>query len=224
MKESEEVNQKNSGAHSAAQNDVQSDVPQGLVPLQVPVPSNLERAFGYAKSDISPELVRWVAWWWEPSGDEFCYHDGHALVIGAAWAAWLAYTRHKAVSAGLGGFDFGSVELEPAVCFVLDRKARKAYAAPKASAFHLVREQWKNVAVPQEHGEPVQDAGENAPTAVTQDDLNELLKMVFSETVSNRREVLNAALEAEHAEQDAMLQELDAFVDAKTVDSEPVQD
>jgi hypothetical protein len=216
-------------------NQNETAMPQGLVALDVPIPSNLERALGYAKADVNPELVRYVAFWWAES-DDLAYCDGHALVIGATWAAWSAYRSHRAVARALAGWDFGDVG-EPGgaqLCFVLDRAKRAAYACPKARAMQIVREQWSHLPRPGE-ARAAADSAENGPGPVTSAELRDLLKVVLSgpapaitgpharspfgedgATSDPLSDEIKTRLEAEHREHDAMLAELDAADPKKT--------
>jgi hypothetical protein len=195
----------------------QTQVPEGLIALNVPVPANLEKAFGYAKADVHPHLLRWVGFWWERAGDEFCYGDGTTLLVGATWAAWLAYIQHPAVAPHLRGWQFGDSEFEAKVIFMLDRQNRQAYAAPAARGHQVLRKQWENVALPK--SEEAQARNAASPRPVTQADLDELLALVFRQTPLAERDARMERLKTEHAEHDAMLRELDGFIEGEKFDS-----
>ena len=58
-----------------------------LTYLKVPVPPNLEEALGYDGK------ARYVAFYWEPAGDEAMFDDGR-ISTEADWRALLIYLRH----------------------------------------------------------------------------------------------------------------------------------
>src|SRR4051794_19243387 len=89
------------------------DERDGWVRLDVPVPPRLAELIGYRGE------ARWVAFHWEPSGDESFYDDGQASGTGSAWA-YLAYVRHPAVASAVAPYNFGSSDSEATECLVLD--------------------------------------------------------------------------------------------------------
>jgi hypothetical protein len=106
-----------------------------LIPLDAPVPPMLEAAIGYDGD------ARWVAFYWQPAGDEACWDDGRASLCGANWPAYLAYTRHPAVWPHLALYDFGSSDEPARHWLVLDRRERRLYAAPRKVAGASLRQQ-----------------------------------------------------------------------------------
>jgi hypothetical protein len=92
------------------------------VPVLAPVPPTLEHALGYEGER------RFVAFYWEQSGDELCWSDGRSSLCGAEWPAWLAYTRHPAVRPHLQGWDFGSSDGPAQHWLLLDREERSLWA------------------------------------------------------------------------------------------------
>jgi hypothetical protein len=134
-----------------------------LTLLTVPIPPNLEEALGYTGE------ARYIAFYWEPCGDELMYDDGEFAGDGD-WQAWLEYTNHPSVAPYLmekcwrcGGvgttnqlenepceicdgsgylpLSFGYSDEEATHWFILDRQARKGYAAPVAIAQGFLRRQ-----------------------------------------------------------------------------------
>src|SRR5207244_734575 len=74
-----------------------------LVPL--PVPPNLAEAFGYRGE------ARFVAFRWEPAGDELVYDDGRLSGTGDPWT-FLAYRRHAKVTPHLKPYNLGHSDIE----------------------------------------------------------------------------------------------------------------
>jgi len=62
-----------------------------LTALPIPVPPQLETALGYEGD------ARFVAFYWEPAGDEAMYDDGRISGTGC-WTGYLAYVDHPAVA------------------------------------------------------------------------------------------------------------------------------
>lgn len=135
-----------------------------LTSLQVPVPPQLEQALGYDGD------ARYVAFYWEPAGDEVRYDDGQVGGDGEWWA-WLDFTGHPAVAPHLllpcprrhGAGTTNQLENEPCdFCdgtgrlplnlgnsdeeadhwLILDRQEGKLYTAPAAVARRFLQQQW----------------------------------------------------------------------------------
>lgn len=112
-----------------------ANVPADFTALPLAVPPMLETAFEYNGAK------RWVAFYWEPAGDELAWEDGQRGVTGANWSAYLAFTQHRAVWPTLAPFNFGSSEESAEHWLVLDCQERKLYAAPKRSARAFLAQQ-----------------------------------------------------------------------------------
>jgi hypothetical protein len=95
--------------------------------LRVPVPPRLAELIGYRGT------ARWVAFRWEPCGDESFYDDGRTCGTGSPWP-YLAFVRHAAVARKLVPYNLGSSDLEATETLVLDRTEQVLYAAPVSSA------------------------------------------------------------------------------------------
>lgn len=106
----------------------------GWVRLSVPVPPGLAQAIGYRGE------ARWVAFHWEPSGDESFYDDGRTSGTGSPWA-YLAVVRHPAVAPELSPYDLGSSDSVATECLLLDRGEGVLYAAPVRSARRFLIQQ-----------------------------------------------------------------------------------
>lgn len=134
-----------------------------LIPLQAPVPPQLEEAIRYQGQ------ARHVAFYWQPAGDEAMYDDAHVSGDGN-WLAWLAYVDQPADAphllrlcqtcngrgttdtlhdtpcldcdgAGVHVLNLGSPDYPTELWLILDREARKAYTAPVQAAQRLLAEQ-----------------------------------------------------------------------------------
>jgi hypothetical protein len=106
----------------------------GWVRLSVPVPPRLARAIGYLGE------ARWVAFHWEPCGDESFYDDGRGSGTGSPWA-YLAFVRHPVVAPEIAPYDLGSSDSEARECLLLDQGEQVLYAAPVRSARRFLAEQ-----------------------------------------------------------------------------------
>lgn len=109
-----------------------------LVKAPVRLPPGRLRAFGY------PGGRRFVALYWEPCGDESCYHDGAFWACGAAdnWLL-LDLLRRPDLRGWLDDNDFrvGNSE-EPATHWlVADGLTGDLYAAPRRAAGAALRSQ-----------------------------------------------------------------------------------
>jgi hypothetical protein len=117
----------------------QEELPEGPTPLPgtpsvVPVPPGLAETFGYRGR------ARFVAFHWEPAGDEVVYDDGRLSGTGASHA-FLAYRRHPKVAAHLEAYNLGYSDVEAEHCLLLDRESGTASITPLAAARAFLREQ-----------------------------------------------------------------------------------
>ena len=135
-----------------------------LTTLPVPVPPMFEAALGYDGD------ARYVAFYWQPTGDEVMYDDGHASGDGDWWA-WIEFENHRAIAphlwlpcprcegrgttntlendpcdacdgSGLLHLNLGSSDFEADHWLILDRQERKFYVAPIVTARRFLQEQW----------------------------------------------------------------------------------
>jgi len=141
-----------------------NEATQLLTPLKAPVPPMFEAALGYQGD------ARYVAFYWQPAGDEVMYDDGHASGDGDWWA-WIEFENHSAVAphlwlpcpqcggrgttntlendpcdacdgSGLLPLNLGSSDFEADHWLILDRQERKFYVAPIVTARRFLQEQW----------------------------------------------------------------------------------
>jgi hypothetical protein len=101
--------------------------------LAIPVPPMLEAAFGY------PRHARWVAFYWEPCGDELRYHDG-AVSADGSWQAWLTFVRHRRIAPALAPYHFGNSEEEAVHWLLLDCATRTLLAGASADVARFLRQ------------------------------------------------------------------------------------
>ena len=135
-----------------------------LTPLTAPVPPRTEGALGYDGD------ARYVAFYWQPAGDEVMYDDGQVSADGDWWA-WIDFVNHPAVyhhllwpcpqchgvgttnqlenetctvcdGAGRLPLNLGNSDEEATHWLILDRQERKFYVAPIATARRFLQEQW----------------------------------------------------------------------------------
>lgn len=93
---------------------------------QIPVtlPQSFEDALGY------PGGFRWVAFFWEPCGDEAMYDDGFSSAD-CNWWGFLAFTRHPQVVPWLSPYDLGSSDSEARHWLLCDTESREVYVGEK---------------------------------------------------------------------------------------------
>ena len=103
------------------------------VRLDLPLPPDADRAFGY-QHDARFVSLRW-------SFDHLIYDDGRSSGTGNSWA-FQAYTRHRAVSPLLSGFDLGGSDHEAASVLLIDREMNRASICPLREARAFLRGQY----------------------------------------------------------------------------------
>jgi hypothetical protein len=101
--------------------------------INVLVPPMLEAALGYQGA------ARWVAFYWEPSGDELRYEDG-SLSADVSWLAWLTFVRHPRLAPHLQQFHFGNSEEPAQQWLLLDRETRTLSVGAPAMIKQFLRE------------------------------------------------------------------------------------
>lgn len=115
--------------------DTTLNVPDWLEPvdLLVPPPDILEPALlsGYEPLDADDQPLRFVAFFWEPGGDEARYYDGR-IGADAHWPAYLAWTNIGPNDKALSPYSLGDSERPAKHYLVLDRTTRQCYVGPAA--------------------------------------------------------------------------------------------
>ena len=134
--------------------------------MQIPIrlPESFEDALGY------PRGFRWVAFFWEPCGDEAMFDDGYCSAEGNWWG-FLAFIRHPSVKPWLAGCDLGTSEDEATHWLLCDLESRDVFVGERAEvkAF-LVNEVKKYV--------PVGRLPVNSRVAISPEEMEELLTKI----------------------------------------------
>ncbi len=93
---------------------------------QIPVklPWSFEDALGY------PRGFRWVAFFWEPCGDEAMFDDGYCSADGNWWG-FLQFTRHPSVRPWLDGYNLGPSEDEATHWLLCDLESREVFVGER---------------------------------------------------------------------------------------------
>ena len=127
---------------------------------QIPVklPQSFEDALNY------PRGFRWVAFFWEPCGDEAMFDDGYCSAEGNWWG-FLAFIRHPSVKPWLAGCDLGTSEDEATHWLLCDLESRDVFVGERAEvkAF-LVNEVKKYVP----EGVPAESSVEISPEGMAE--------------------------------------------------------
>ena len=104
------------------------------MPVAVPVPPSLVEAFGYQGDS------RYVAFHWEPVGDELMFDDGRSAGTGE-WYAFERWREHPAVSARLPDVNLGYSDLEATHWLIIDRARNSACVAHVSTAQAFLNQQ-----------------------------------------------------------------------------------
>jgi hypothetical protein len=94
---------------------------------QIPVelPFSFEDALGY------PKGFKWVAFFWEPCGDEAVYDDGYCSADGN-WKGFQRFVEHPKVQPWLAGCNLGSSEDEATHWLLCDLETRTVFVGERA--------------------------------------------------------------------------------------------
>jgi hypothetical protein len=76
-----------------------------IIQIPVTLPESFETALGY------PGDSKWVAFYWEPCGDESMYNDGLSSGDGN-WTGFLSFVRHSKVRPWLAGYNLGASDCD----------------------------------------------------------------------------------------------------------------
>ena len=101
----------------------------------IPVPPSpvLEQAVGYENN----KGARYLALWWEPSGDEAMVSDGYITFTGHR-PGYLAYVHHPSVYPCLATYNLGSSDDLAEYRLVVDLQERQAFVCPSQEAVNLL--------------------------------------------------------------------------------------
>jgi hypothetical protein len=116
-----------------------TDTPLPGVPVDIPLPPSVTECWGYTY-DAQFASFRF-------SFDHLIFDDGRSSGTGNSWA-FSAYTRHRAVSGLLDGFDLGGSDHEAASVLLIDREAQRASICPLREARAFLSGQYPPVEEP----------------------------------------------------------------------------
>jgi hypothetical protein len=135
---------------------------------QIPVtlPWSFADALGY------PRGFRWVAFFWEPCGDEAMFDDGCCEADGN-WYGFLQFIRHPSVAPWLAGCDLGSSEEEATHWLLCDLESRDIFVGERAEVKAFLADEVKKY-MPE--GAPAESRVQVSP-----EDMAELLTKIRAE-------------------------------------------
>jgi len=93
--------------------------------IQIKLPWSFEEALGY------PRGFRWVAFFWEPCGDEAMFDDGYCSTD-CNWWGFYQFVYHPSVRPWLTGCDLGSSEDEATHWLLCDLEGRDVFVGERA--------------------------------------------------------------------------------------------
>lgn len=134
--------------------------------IKVKLPWSFEDALGY------PRGFRWVAFFWEPCGDEAMFDDGYCSADGNWWG-FLQFTRHPSVKPRLADYNLGSSDDEATHWLLCDLESREVFVGEKAEVKAFLANEVKKY-VPE--GAPAESRVEISPEEMT-----ELLEKIRTE-------------------------------------------
>ena len=94
-------------------------IPFNLIPIQIP--PIFETALGYTGKQP------FVAFWWQPAGDELCYCDGSTCLYGANHLIWIKFITHPLINYLLKSYNLGSSSGNATHRLLVDGINRKIY-------------------------------------------------------------------------------------------------
>lgn len=104
-------------------------------PVAIPLPNELDRAFGY-RGD-----ARYVAFYHSDLGDDVVFSDGRSSGSGNTWA-FSAFRRHPAVCPLLCDTNLGYSDVTAEECLIIDREGRRASIARLEEVQPFLQAQW----------------------------------------------------------------------------------
>jgi len=134
------------------------------IPVVLPWP--FEDALGY------PRGFRWVAFFWEPCGDEAMFDDGYCSADGN-WQGFLKFVGHPSVKPWLAGCDLGSSENEATYWLLCDLESRDVFVGERAEVKAFLVNELKKY-VPE--GAPAESIVKVSP-----EEISELLRKIREE-------------------------------------------
>jgi len=139
---------------------------------QIPVslPESFEAALGYSGG------LKWVAFYWEPCGDEAVFDDGFCSGD-CSWHGFLNFVEHPKVKPWLAEYDLGSSEFEAKHWLLCDLVSREVYVGERAEVNKFLQE------------ETSKTLPASPPLEVTKEELTEIHKRVLENIKAELKEV-----------------------------------
>jgi len=109
-----------------------------MQPIPVKLPESFEAALGYQGE------LRWVAFYWEPCGDEAMYDDGFCSGDGN-WFGFLKFVEHPRVSPWLSDYELGSSDFEAKHWLLCDLESREVYVGEKEEVKSFLKTETEKV-------------------------------------------------------------------------------
>lgn len=125
--------------------------------------------------------ARFVAIWWELSGDEASWTDGRTSEIGADWTSYLTLIDHNFGALSIIGL--GSSELEAIYKLVIDRETERAWFVPAGDVERVLQAQY-----------PVEDTAADGVGVVSFEDLLAIIERLQVAQPQPSIEAIEAAM------------------------------
>ena len=107
-------------------------------PIPVKLPGSFEEALGY------PGQLKWVAFYWEPRGDEAMYDDSICSGDGNWWG-FLQFVGHSSVKPWLSDCNLGSSDDEASHWLLCNLESRDVYVGEKEEVRTFLTIEARNV-------------------------------------------------------------------------------
>jgi hypothetical protein len=165
-----------------------------ITPIPIKLPASFEKALGYERGQ------RWVAFYWEPCGDEAMYFDAYCSTQ-CNWYPFLQFIHHPRVKPWLTGYDFGSSDSDAIHWLLCDLQDRAVSVGTKVEVeTFLIAKARENEPPVDPHAKPLvfEDAA----------DLLKAFRQRMKEIPIPTMADIQAAMEQEHIATDKMIYDL----------------
>lgn len=109
-----------------------------MIQIPVKLPESFEEALGYQGE------LRWVAFYWEPCGDEAMFDDGFCSAD-CNWWGFIRFVGHPRVIPWLADYDLGSSDFEAKHWLLCDLESREVYVGEKAEVKSFLKAETEKV-------------------------------------------------------------------------------
>jgi len=117
--------------------ETHSPADEPLVRISVPVPPEIDVAFGYHGN------ARYLGLYWDLIEDALVWTDGHTTNVGGNFSAWFTFTRHPKVASAINEFEFGETRTPARHILLVDRVKRALWVGEFERAQETLTGQWK---------------------------------------------------------------------------------